>query len=659
MTINEEGAKIVRLIFHKFVNEGKGTHVIARELREEGIEPMRVKEWQNTVILRVIRNEKYCGDLVQKKTYTPDFLSHEKKYNRGQEEFVIIKDHHEPIVSRELFEEANRILDERSLSQEGKAKHSNRYPFSGKIKCGHCGASYVARYKTRKDGSKYKAWRCQEAAKHGSPHTDKAGNQIGCTGASIRNEDATHIMFLVTKELKLRQTKITKNLTSIIESIIAMDTTGTDIEKLKTQIATIEDKRTKLIDIYMSGDISKDEFSAARSKCDAEIAELQSVIDSIDKQQAMIRQQQELVQEIRDAINEIVCGVEYDDEFYKHILDKMVVNDKDNIDVYLNLLPMKWSYTVAKASKKALAPERNISGASVPIVAKIYGGYAAYPGIICFLGAALYCIQLYCDFSGGIDLMMGISRLFGISMQENFCRPYFSVSLSDFWRRWHISLGEWMKDYLFYPLALSKPFGRLAQFCRRHMPLDAAKCIVPSLCTFLVFLAVGVWQGPGMANIAYGLWNGFWMSLAMFRAPIRKHLRLSPEDPKKGALVWGVVRTNLLVIIGRYFSNASSLRSALGMLKQTVLHFGVTRVHAALFTELGFSLSVLWKVVPMLGVVFAVSFAAERGTDVARWLCERKWLVQFLILFAALLTVVLFVYGNAGYTPIAYVYENV
>ncbi len=62
----------------------------------------------------------------------------------------------------------------------------------------------------------------------------------------------------------------------------------------------------------------------------------------------------------------IVGGVEYEDEFYKHILDKMVVIDKDNIDVYLNLLPLKWSYTVAKASKKAIAPERNISGASVP-----------------------------------------------------------------------------------------------------------------------------------------------------------------------------------------------------------------------------------------------------------------------------------------------------
>ena len=365
MYINEDGAKVVRLIFHKFVNEGKGTHVIARELREEGIKPMRVKEWQNTVILRVIRNEKYCGDLVQKKTYTPDFLSHEKKYNRGQEEFVIIKDHHEPIISRELFDKANRILDEKSLSQEGKAKHSSRYPFSGKIKCGCCGSSYVARYKTRKNGSRYKAWRCLEAARHGSPHVDKAGNQVGCSGLSIRNEDATHIMYLVTSSLKYNKEKITNNLLAIIKSIIAMDTTGTDSEKLKSQIKAIEQKRTNLIDLYTSGDITRDEFSAARAKCENEIAELKSVIDSIDKQREMIEKQQELVAEIAEAMNELINGVEYEDDFYKEILDKMVVNDKGHIDVYLNLLPLKWSYTVAKSVncpqgkplKKAGAPE--------------------------------------------------------------------------------------------------------------------------------------------------------------------------------------------------------------------------------------------------------------------------------------------------------------
>ncbi len=379
MYINEDGAKVVRLIFHKFVNEGKGTHVIARELREEGIKPMRVKEWQNTVILRVIRNEKYCGDLVQKKTYTPDFLSHEKKVNLGQEEFVIIKDHHEPIISRELFEKANRILDEKSLSQEGKAKHSNRYPFSGKIKCGCCGRSYVARYKTRKDGSRYKAWRCLEAARHGNPHVDKAGNQVGCRGLSIRSEDATHIMYLVTNSLKYNKEKITNNLLAIIKSIIsadmphgiqvcpkgaAMDITDTDSEKLKSQIKATLQKRTNLIDLYTSGDITRDEFSAARAKCENEIAELQSVIDSmpkypgkcsggafdrIDKRRERPSKQQELVAEITEAMNELINGVEYEDDFYKEILDKMVVNDKDHIDVYLNMLPFKWSYTAAKA----------------------------------------------------------------------------------------------------------------------------------------------------------------------------------------------------------------------------------------------------------------------------------------------------------------------
>ena len=381
MTINEDGAKIVRLIFRKFVDEGKGTHVIARELREEGINPMRVKEWSNTVILRVIRNEKYCGDLVQKKTYTPDFLSHEKKVNLGQEEFVILKDHHEPIISRELFDKANRILDAKSLSQEGKAKHSNRYPFSGKIKCGRCGASYVARYKTRKDGSQYKAWRCFEGAKHGSPHIDKAGNQVGCSGTSIRNEEAIHIMYLVCKQLTIDRQKIADNLIKTIQKVISLDMTGADTNTLEDKIEAAQKKRTDLIDLYTSGDIDRDEFTALRAKYDAEINSLKSMMESMEKQQIVIAKQKELMEDIKNAVDELIGGIEYEDEFYTQLLDKMVINDRENIDVYLNLLPLKWSYTVAgsinclkdKQLKKALASEnapqarRNISEASLPM----------------------------------------------------------------------------------------------------------------------------------------------------------------------------------------------------------------------------------------------------------------------------------------------------
>lgn len=371
MTINEEGAKIVRLIFHKFANENKGTHVIARELREAGITPMRVKEWSNTVILRVIRNEKYCGDLVQKKTFTPDFLSHEKKYNRGEEEFVIIKDHHEPIVSRELFEKANRILDEKSLTQEGKAKHSNRYPFSGKIKCGCCGSSYVARYKNRKNGTRYKAWRCYKSATQGSPHTDKAGNPLGCSNPSIRNEDAVHIMYLVTRSLQLEEKKITANLLSVIQSVLSVNTNYSHIEKLKEQIQTVEDKRTQLIDLCISGAITKQEFITKREACDKEICELQDTISGIDQQHLLADQQESVMKEITAAIHEIVSGVEYEDAFYSQILDKMVVQSKDTVDVYLNLLPIKWSYAVAKASKGVLDPKSGISETEIPISVNI------------------------------------------------------------------------------------------------------------------------------------------------------------------------------------------------------------------------------------------------------------------------------------------------
>ena len=371
MTINEDGAKIVRLIFHKFANENKGTYVIARELREAGITPMRVKEWSNTVILRVIRNEKYCGDLVQKKTFTPDFLSHEKKYNRGEEEFVIIKDHHEPIVSRELFEKANRILDEKSLTQEGKAKHSNRYPFSGKIKCGCCGSSYVARYKNRNNRTRYKAWRCYKSATQGSPHTDKAGNPLGCSNPSIRNEDAVHIMYLVTRSLQLEEKKITANLLSVIQSVLSVNINYSHIEKLKEQIQSVEDKRTQLIDLCISGAITKQEFITKREVCDKEISELQDTISGIDQQHLLADQQESVMKEITAAIHEIVSGVEYEDAFYSQILDKMVVQSKDTVDVYLNLLPIKWSYAVAKASKGVLDPKSGISETEIPISVNI------------------------------------------------------------------------------------------------------------------------------------------------------------------------------------------------------------------------------------------------------------------------------------------------
>jgi len=351
MYVNPDGARIVRLIFHKFVNEHKGTHVIARELLEEGIYPMHIKRWSNTVILRVIRNEKYCGDLVQKKTITPDFLSHEKKYNRGEEEFVIIKDHHEAIISREMFDRANKILDERSDQLKGKEKYSNRYPFSGKIKCGCCGASFVARYKTRSDGSRYKSWRCYEAATHGSPHIDKAGNEVGCRGLGIRNEDIVHIMNLVIKQLNFSKEKIVEQLVSAIKYVLNTNTASCSKDEIIQKLNEYESKQAKLLDIYVSGDITKEEFRNIREKYDDEIMNLKERINLINEREYGQENNLEVIEEISSALKDIINGIEYDEVFYGGLTDKIVVNDKDNIDVYLKMIPHKWSYTLKKALK--------------------------------------------------------------------------------------------------------------------------------------------------------------------------------------------------------------------------------------------------------------------------------------------------------------------
>ena len=306
--------------------------------------------------------------------------------------------------------------------------------------------------------------------------------------------------------------------------------------------------------------------------------------------------------------------------------------------------------------KKAL-----IADALAPAVAAVYSNYSAYPGVVVFLAAALYCVQLYCDFSGGIDLLCGASELFGVKMAENFRRPYLSTSLDEFWRRWHISLGEWMKDYLFYPLTLSKCFGRLAKRARRRLPSDIAKRITPCIATVAVFLAVGIWQGPGWANIAYGLWNGFWMSLGFMWIPMRsrleQHVPLLKNRPLMAVI--GVIRTDILIIFGRYFSNSPSLRGALEMLKRTFTAPGLRSVSVELFRGLGLTPRIALQVATACAVLLVISLAGERGHDPVKWLNTRRAPIQFAVLFVSLALVVFCVYGNGDYTPIAYVYENV
>lgn len=164
LSVKPEEAETVRWIYDQFLNKGKGTCIIAQKLTEKQVPTApHMKGWSGVSVLRILRNEKYCGDLIQKKTYTPDYLSHEKKYNRGAEEPVVIRDHHEPIITREIFEQTQRELKRRASLRRNNGRHSSCYGLSGKLVCGKCGSGFVARKKIRHDGSEYLAWRCGRA----------------------------------------------------------------------------------------------------------------------------------------------------------------------------------------------------------------------------------------------------------------------------------------------------------------------------------------------------------------------------------------------------------------------------------------------------------------------------------------------------------------
>ena len=336
--INPEEVETVKLIYYKFLSEGKGTHVIARELREAGIKPKRVKEWSNTVILRVLRNEKYVGDLCQKKTYTPDYLSHSKKYNRGHEDMVYLRDHHEAIVDRDLWEKTQIELKRRSPSDEQKSKHSNRYWCSGKLICGECDQRFVSRTKILKNGNTYKAWRCYAAANHGTAKKDSFGNDIGCDSASVNERVIGACVGYVMKHVQSNKDAIIKDMLTEIKAVQQMET-NVDTAPLYAKIEGLNDKKRRAIDLVLDGTITREDLKQQTVFYDTDIETLTKQIADAENINVIHQKQ---VDGIQRYISELSSMMDFDADnelLYREVLDRIVVYNDNVVVVYLNCVP--------------------------------------------------------------------------------------------------------------------------------------------------------------------------------------------------------------------------------------------------------------------------------------------------------------------------------
>ncbi len=264
-----------------------------------------------------------------------------------------------------------------------------------------------------------------------------------------------------------------------------------------------------------------------------------------------------------------------------------------------------------------------------------FNDYERYPGLAVF-SVLFYSIQLYGDFSGGIDVVTGIALLFGVELDANFRQPFFATSIADFWHRWHITLGTWMKDYVFYPISLSGWMGSFRKWCRKHLPKQTARALPVAIANILVFLVVGVWHGAAWKYIVYGLYNGIIIGFSELMAVSYKNAktRLHINDKSRGWKVFMVLRTFLLVNISWFFDNAKTVPQAFAMMRNAVTHFTpslLLTVPVGPGGSTSFTKYALIILAFACIVLFVVSLLKEKGVNITACILQRPFLVRIFV----------------------------
>lgn len=193
-------------------------------------------------------------------------------------------------------------------------------------------------------------------------------------------------------------------------------------------------------------------------------------------------------------------------------------------------------------------------------------------GAILCIAVILSAVQIYSDFSGCMDIAAGVSQMFGIVLEKNFDHPFFAKSASEFWRRWHITLGVWFRDYVYMPLVISPRLIRLSGMAGRKAGKRAGRAVLTVVPLSVVWVLTGLWHGTGASYLVWGVYWGSLIILSTVFAPeIRKMSKILHVDPeKKGWKVFRTIRTFLLFCIGRIITVPGDLHVS-GMIFKRIL----------------------------------------------------------------------------------------
>lgn len=309
---------------------------------------------------------------------------------------------------------------------------------------------------------------------------------------------------------------------------------------------------------------------------------------------------------------------------------------------------MLWGYM-----KKLIIAERM----SI-LITTIQDGITAgrYEGLLVVFMLIVRPIRLYADFSGGMDIVIGLSEIFGISMTENFNRPFLSRSIAEYWRRWHITLGAWMGTYVFTPISLSQPFKKLGKKSREILGNEYGKAIAPSIASFITFFFVGMWHGVSWGYFLFAIYNALLVSTATllenFYTQCRGKFKVREDS---GVFRWfQIVRTFVLVAI----SSCLYIPDMTGTVKAIFSSFNPWVFFDGTLYTLGLDRPNFILLVLSVLVLFTVDIKQEKGFRIRQTIAAQNIILRWTVYYAAIFALIIFGIYGPGYDAASFIYQR-
>lgn len=303
--------------------------------------------------------------------------------------------------------------------------------------------------------------------------------------------------------------------------------------------------------------------------------------------------------------------------------------------------------------KKLVIADRILTGVNA-----IIRNPEEYTGAYVFVGMMFYALELYADFTGGIDITIGVAECLGIKVTENFNRPYFSKSIKEYWRRWHITMGTWFTDYIFYPISVCKPMLKLSKFSREHFGETIGKRIPVYLSSFAVWLATGIWHGASWNFVVWGLGNWVVIMVSQEMEPLYRkfHDKFHPGK-KRGYQLFQIIRTILLMSCLRTFDCYRDVPLTFKMFGTMFTAGNWNILWNGSLLQLGMSITDYVILAVGMMMLIAVSMLQRTGS-VRQKIAAKPYVLRVVVWYGLFLAVLLMGAYGIGYDASQFIYNQ-